>query len=78
MNMALYKCCISFIINAILTLFTFDLRSDGLNAISPTDWAPKYSPAKLAYSLDGSRCSCHAYHNVSNTNLSSITGISER
>ena len=37
------------------------------NAISLTNLAPNSSSAMLAYSLDGSRCSCHAYQNVSNT-----------
>ena len=36
------------------------LWSDEFNAISSTDWAPKYAPAMLAYSLGGSRCSCTA------------------
>ena len=31
--------------------------------VSPNDWAMKSSPARLAYSLDGSRCSCHTYQN---------------
>ena len=44
------------------------LQSDGFNSITPADWAPKSSPAMLTYSLDGSRCACHAYQHVSNTN----------
>ena len=43
------------------------LRTYGFNPISPIDWASTHSPAMLACSLDGSRCSCHAYQNVSNT-----------
>ena len=34
----------------------------------PWIWAIKSSPAMLAYPPDGSRCACHAYQNVSNTN----------
>ena len=44
------------------------LRSDGFNAISPTDGPLKSSPVMLAYSPDGSRCSCRACQNVSNQN----------
>ncbi len=39
----------------------FTFANDGFSA-------PKCSPAMLAYSLDGSRWSCHAYQHISNTN----------
>ena len=36
-------------------------RVYGFNVISPSDWEPKSSPAKFAYSLDGNRCSYHCH-----------------
>ena len=48
------------------------LRSDGLNAISPTNWGPKSAPEILAYSLHG-RCSWHAYQSFEHKPVRSLS-----